>query len=86
MMPAGRQGLSAVRANLEHKPRDPFAVDVQQVLDALHAEWGHVHVLAYRPDSGRPWQARRCEHPTAILAGATPDELVRELERDWGEA
>lgn len=71
---------------LEHKPRDPFAVDIQQVLDTLHPVWGYLWVLAYRPDSAKPWQARRCDSPCDILAGETPDELVRKLREDAGEA
>lgn len=72
MRPAGRQGLSAVRADPEHTPRDPFRVTASAALDALSIRWSDVYGFGY---DGTGWQAWRLDGTGELLQGATPDEL-----------
>ena len=65
------------------QPRDPFAVDSQRALEALRAEWGIPYVLSYHEGL---YLARRREGPPVIMSGETPDEITRQMRRDWGEA
>ena len=68
----GAQGLSAVRAGLEHHPRDPFAVSASAALDALEVRWHDRYGFGY---DGTGWQAWRLDGTGELLSGATPDEL-----------
>ena len=65
------------------QPRDPFAVDTQRALDTLKAEWGFAYCLSHHEGL---YLARRREGPPVVMSGETPDEIVREMRRDWGEA
>lgn len=61
-------GLSAVRDELEHHPRDPFAVAIQPALDELTAQYGEWFDIGYA--SGW-WRATR----RGILTGGVLREL-----------
>lgn len=84
---ASVRGLDDLRSELEHHPRDPFAVDPEQALEALRLEWGHSHSLTWHEGL---YCAQRIG-PSGklyglVLTGQTPDEIEQELRRDWGEA
>ena len=65
-------GLAAVRSNLEHHPRDPFAVSASAALDALGVRWDELYGMGY---DGTGWQAWRLDGTGELLHGTTPDEL-----------
>ena len=74
-------GAGAVRADLEHHPRDPFAVDTDAVLDALKATWDDAYLIWHEDGS---WCARPRTGPVVLLTCETPDELVRAM-RGYGD-
>ena len=73
-----------MRDELERDPRDPFEVDSKRALEALRAEWNTPYILSYH--DGLYLARRREGPPGAVMSGETPDEIARELSRDWGEA
>ena len=77
-------GLEAVRGNLEHRPRDPFAVSRSAALDALGVRWGGRYGLGH---DGTWWQAWRLDGTGELLHGATPDELSAAILADlaWSQ-
>lgn len=64
--------LSAMRAALERRPRDPFAVSRSDALDALSVRWGARYGAGH---DGTRWQAWRLDGTGELLSGSTPDEL-----------
>ena len=72
--------LSAVRADLEHRPRDPFTVGTGAALDALRVTWGEAYLIWH--EDGQ-WCARSRGDARILLTCETPDELVRAM-RGWG--
>ena len=69
-----------VRADLEDRPRKPFAVDPAAALDALELDFGDHFTLGH---DGKWFWAHRDGSEEAVTA-ATPDELVRALRARWG--
>jgi hypothetical protein len=77
-------GRGDVRGELEHRPpHNPFETDSQRALEALRVEWGVPYVISYH--EGLYLARRREGLLPAVMSGETPDEIVRELSRDWGE-
>jgi hypothetical protein len=71
--------LDAMRAELEHRPRDPFEVNRQQAAEALAATWGETYAIT-ATESG--FAAVRRHGRRVTLQAGTPDELVREMTED----
>ena len=76
----GGRGLSAVRPDLEHHPRDPFAVDVPAALDELSAVWGGIYVIAH---VNGMWRAARIDGAPGVLKGISPDDLAVQMRACW---
>lgn len=75
----GGRGLSAVRDDLEHHPRDPFGVDTDAALEVLNATWGE----RFRIWHDGTWHASRDDGTGLTLSCETPDELERAM-RGYG--
>lgn len=76
-------GAGAMRADLGHRPRDPFAVSASAALDAMSVRWHDVYGFGY---DGAGWQAWRLDGTGEMLSGTTPDELSAAILADWGMA
>ena len=76
----GHRGLSVVRDDFEHHPREPFGVDTDAALEVLNATWGERFRIWHE---GGMWHATRRDGEGSPLSCETPDELERAM-RGYG--
>ena len=69
--------LSAVRGELEDRPRDPFKGDVMAVCAELEDAW-QAYRIGY---DGRSWTAEP-RAGGATLRALSPDDLIAEMRRE----